>query len=74
MFTGLPSKALKLLIILFKFITTLGHPGGSVVECLPSAQVMIQGPEIESYIGLPAWSLLLPLSVSLLLYVSLMNK
>ena len=32
------------------------------------------GPGIESHIGLPAWSLLLPLPVSLPLSVSLMNK
>ena len=42
-----------------------GYLGRSVVKFLPSAQVMI----LESWdrvpIGLPAWSLLLPLPVSL---------
>ena len=57
-----------------------GSLGGSAVEHLPSAQGMILGPGIKSGIGLPAWSLLLPLPVSLLLSlsfslsVSLMNK
>ena len=33
----------------------MGHLGGSVVECLPWAQVVIpQGPGIKSCIGLPA--------------------
>ena len=39
----------------------LGHLGGSAVEHLPLAQ----SSEIESHVGLPAWSLLLPLSMSL---------
>ena len=38
-----------------------GHLGGSAVERLPSAQ----GTRIGSHIGLPSWSLLLPLPVSL---------
>ena len=50
----------------------LGHLGGSMVEHLPSAQVMIQGPRIKSRMGLPAGSLLLPLPISLPL--SLINK
>ena len=48
---------------------------GEAVECLPSAQGMIPGSRIESYIGLPAGepaSLSLP--VSLPLSVFLMNK
>ena len=51
-----------------------GHLGGSVFEHLPLAQGMIPGSGIESHIGLPAWSLLLPLPVSLPLSVPLMNK
>ena len=43
----------------------LGHLGGSAVECLPLAQGVIPGSRIESHIGLPAWSLLLLLPVSL---------
>ena len=53
-----------------------GHLGGSGVEPLPSAQGMILefGDEVPHQV--PAWSLLLPLPMSLLLYlsVSLMNK
>ena len=49
----------------------MGCLGGSVVECLPSAQGMILGPGIESHIGLPVWSLLLSLPVSLRLSLSL---
>ena len=48
-----------------------GHMGGSAVEHLPLAQGMIPGPEIESRIGLPARSLLLPLPMSLLLSLCL---
>ena len=48
----------------------LGHLGGSVVELLPLARGMISGSRIESHIGLPLGSLLLPLPVP----VSLMNK
>ena len=48
--------------------------GGSAVERLPSAQGIIPDPGNESHIGLPAWSLLLLLPVSLSLSVSLMNK
>ena len=50
--------------------------GGSVVEHLPSAQVMILGSGIKSFIGLPTGSLLppLPMSLPLSLSVSLMNK
>ena len=53
-----------------------GCLGGSAVEHLPSAQGMILGLGIESHIKLPIGSLLLPLPVSLPLYlcVSLMNK
>ena len=45
----------------------LGHLGGSVVERLPLAQIMIRGPgiEIESHIRLPAGNLLLPLCLCL---------
>ena len=46
-------------------VNTRGHPGGSAVEHLPSAQGVTPGPGIESHIGLPAGSLLLPLPVSL---------
>ena len=51
-----------------------GCLGGSVVERLPLAWVMIQGPGIESRISQPTGSLLLPLPVSLPLSVTLMNK
>ena len=53
-----------------KFI--VGHLGALAVERLPSAQGVILESRIESHVGLPAWSLLLPLSVSLplSLYVS----
>ena len=39
--------------------------GGSVIEHLPLAQVMIPWFQVESCIGLPVGSLLLPLPVSL---------
>ena len=42
--------------------------------CLPLAQGTIPGPGIESHVGLPAWSLLLPLPVSMPLSVPFMNK
>ena len=42
-----------------------GRLGGSAVEHLPSAQGVIRSPGIGSRIGLPAWSPLLPLPVSL---------
>ena len=47
------------------------HLGDSAVEPLPVAQSVIPGFGIESHIGLPAWSLLLPLPVSLLLSLCL---
>ena len=47
-----------------------GCLGGSVVEHLPLAQGVIPG----SLMGLPTGSLLLPLPMSLPLFVSLMNK
>ena len=47
-----------------------GRLGGSAVERLPSAQGVIPGSGIESHVGFPVWSLLLPLPVSLPLYVS----
>ena len=46
-----------------------GHLSGSVVEHLPLAQDMIQGPGIESLMGLPVGSLLFPLPMSLPLSV-----
>ena len=55
-----------------------GHLGGSGVEHLPLAQGVIPGSRVESCIGIPAGSLLLPLSMSLPLShcvcVSFMNK
>ena len=53
-----------------------GRLGGSAVERLPLAQVMILGSGIESHIRLPAGSLLLPQPVFLTfsLSESLMNK
>ena len=44
---------------------SLGDLGGSAVEHLPSAQGVILESGIKSHIGLPAWSLLFPLPVSL---------
>ena len=52
----------------------MGLLSGSVVECLPLAQGMIPSPGIESHIGLPTGSLLLPLPMSASLHVSLMSK
>ena len=51
-----------------------GHLGGSAVEHLPSAQGMILGSGINSHVGFPVRSLLLPLPMSLPVSVSLMNK
>ena len=48
--------------------------GGSLIEHLPLAQGVIPSPGIESHLGFPAGSLLLPLPVSAFLSVSLMNK
>ena len=47
-----------------------GHLGGSVVERVPLAQVVVPGPGIQSHIRLPAGSLLLPLLFPLPLCVS----
>ena len=47
---------------------------GSVVEHLPSAQVVTPGSWDRVHIGLPAWSLLLPLPMSLPLSLCLMHK
>ena len=55
----------------FEDLYLLGRLGGSEVECLPLAQGMIRRPGIESHFGLPAWSLFLPLPVSLPLSVCL---
>ena len=55
-------------------IYVAGRLGGSAVEHLPLAQGVIPDPGIGSHIGLPAWSLLLSLPVSLPLSLSLMNK
>ena len=51
-----------------------GRLGGSVVEHLPLAQVMIPGFWDAVIIWLPAGSLLLPLPMSLPLSMSPMNK
>ena len=51
-----------------------GSLGYSVVQHLPSAWGMILEPWIQSHIGLPAWSLLLPLSVSLPLSLSVSHE
>ena len=56
---------------LFKTVTLWGNLGGSVVEHLPLAQGVILGLGIKSHVGLPAWSLLLPLPVSLPVFLSL---
>ena len=58
--------------LLFPSKSVEGHLGGSVVEHLPLAQVVILGPGIKSCIGVPSGSLLLPLSMSLLLSVCLL--
>ena len=51
-------------------IDILGSLGGSAVECLPSGPGCDPSLRIESHVRLPAWSLLLPLPVSLPLSVS----
>ena len=51
-----------------------GSLGVSAAGHLPSAQGMIPSLGIESHIGLPEGSLFLPVSISLPLSVSLMNK
>ena len=51
-----------------------GNLGGPAVEHLALAQGVIPGSRMESHVGLPAYSLLLPLPVSLPLSLSLMNK
>ena len=51
-------------------INIRGHLGDSVVEHLTLAQGVIPGPGIESHIGLPTGSLLLPLPASVSLCVS----
>ena len=52
-----------------------GHLGSSVLEHLPSAQVMIPGPGMESHIGAPQREpASLSAGVSTSLSVSLMNK
>ena len=55
-------------------VTEVGCLGGSAVESSALGSGWDPGPGIESNIGLPAWSLLLLLPVSLPLSVSLMNK
>ena len=57
-------------------IQVMGRLGGSVVERLPLAQVVIWGSQIESLIRLPAEGLLLPLPISLplTLCLSWINK
>ena len=52
----------------------LGYLGGSAVRRLPLAQGMIPGSGIESRIRLPARSLLLPLPMSLLLYLCVSHE
>ena len=53
-----------------------GHLGGSAVEGLrlPWAQSVIPESRMEAYIGLPAGSLLLPLPVSLPLFLLSLNE
>ena len=48
-----------------------GRLGGLAVERLPLAQGVILSHGIESQIRFPAWSLLLPLPMSLLLFLCL---
>ena len=45
----------------------MGSPGWLSGLAPPSAQGVIWGPEIESHVGFPAWSLLLPLPACLCL-------
>ena len=58
----------------FSGIGSKGCLGGSMVEHMPSADSVIPNVGIDSHIGLPLGSMLLPLPVSLPLYVSSMNK
>ena len=51
----------ELLLVHSSVNKCVGHLGGSVVEHLPSAQVVISGPRIQSSIRLPPGSLLFPL-------------
>ena len=51
-----------------------GHMGGSVVERLPLAQVVISGSGIKSHIRLLAGSLLLTLPMSLPLSVCVFHE
>ena len=59
---------------IYENLETLGNLGGSVVEHLPSAQVVIPGSSDESRIGLPSRSLLLPLLLSLPLSVCVSHE
>ena len=61
-------------MISHKILLHQGRLGGSVVECLPLAQVMVPESPDESHIGVPTGSPLLPLPVSLPMSLSVMNK
>ena len=60
--------------VTIKMQLTGGSLGGSVVKCLPLAQVMIPGSWDQIPHQAPQGSLLLPLPMSLPLSVSLMDK
>ena len=70
--SDLPVIPLSFFIFLRFYL--LGSPSGPVVWCRLGPGGWSWRPGIESHVGLPAWSLLLPLPVSLPLSVSLMNK
>ena len=50
-----------------------GPLGGSAIDPLPLAQGVLES-RVESRIGIPAWSLLLPLPMSLLLYLCVSHE
>ena len=66
--SGVTLSGRPTLTTLFKIAHIPGRLGGSAVERLPLAR---HDPRVESRIRLPAWSLLLPLPVSLRLSLSL---
>ena len=74
MITPIPETLTHLITLKTKIslgVRAMGCLGDSAVECLSLAQGMILGPGMESLIGLPMGSLLLPLPMTLPLSVCL---